>query len=198
LLSDLFNQFGIELEDYHMDILNEMVRMIQSSDVLETAKPPIIHTLSDILFSIYKDKSEEEKDSVRSQFIEILSHYRELQYPTNTEDDIKLANEFLESVAHGHDIFGKLYFVKNMDIKLEKEMLIDISRVCDAIRKVNNYSEETLKSALEMLLEYSHNTSRKNNVTLNKGVNHKIIDLAKELKSLEELAKRVKTTLGNT
>ena len=91
-----------------------------------------------------------------------------------------------------------MFFVKKLEPAVEKSMLVDFSKVSAAMFKVRSLNKAALKSALDMYMEYSHNCSRRNNVILNKGINHKIIDIAKNFKDLKEHASNVKRILGNT
>ena len=197
LISDLFLHLKQVMEPYFNPVIQTLGEMAESDDIVMDVKPSIIHAIADVIYGIGQNNPEL-VEPLKDVFYDTLVKRRDCPYNVDTVPNIELANEFLEAVAHGFSIYGKLFFVKELEPAVEKSMLVDISKVSAAMFKVRSLNKAALKSALDMYLEYSHNCSRRNNVILNKGINHKIIDIAKNFKDLKEHASNVKRILGNT
>jgi hypothetical protein len=197
LISDLFLHLKNDMAAYFKSTIETLGEMIDNDAIVIEAKPPMIHAIADIMLGI----GEEDRSAVeeyRSIFYETLVHYRDSSYSTDSTADLDLANEFFDSISRGFEVIGRLFFVSDLEHQVERAMLIDISKVCQAMYKVRGLSKASLRSCLRMLQEYSKNCSRRNNVILNKGINHKVIDIAINYKDLQDYAKSVKRILGNT
>ena len=130
------------------------------------------------------------------QQFDIIIQFRDLQYDTNNYDELMLASETLEAVAHGFMVYAKLFYHFD-DFTEEKAFLTDVSKVSKAIFNIRTVKSNCLRSALQMYEECASHCSRRNDVILNKGINHKVIDLAREYNDIADYAKRVKKSLSN-
>ena len=197
LISSLFSHFRSNMETYFNPMFQILHEIIENENIAIEAKPAIIHAIADVI-SCIGENNMELVEPLRSVFLAILVKYRDIEYSVDSASNNELANELLESVAYGFCAFGKLFFVKGQDFQVEKSMLVDVAKVSTAMYRIRPLEEPTLMSALYMYLEYSRNCSRRNNILINKQINHKIISIAKCFKKTSDYANTVKRILENT
>ena len=201
LITKLYETHYNKLEDKSDLLIPYLLSLIEHTEIVRSAKPSLIKMLGFIYLKMKEKRNL--LDQYNEQFYEVLMKFRDYPIDLNNINDIEFASQLYEALAIGFSAFGTIYF--NCQIfspPEEKEKLLDISTLCDKIYKVatNHIDDNTLKAALEMLWAYSEHTSRKNNVVLNRGTNHKVIDLAINRKNmkLKEQAKKTKEKLHNT
>jgi len=195
LIEKIFSAHHDALENSRNQLIAVLFEYIKDSNLERSTKPPLIKSLSQ-LFIIYQ-LNKDELFSYFEEFYDLLKNFRDYPIDINVENDIEFATSLYESLAIGFKAVALLFYCADDKVR-EREMLNDMSKLCENIFKVRAVSDETLSASLDMLYEYSNHCTRANNVPLNKGVNHKLIDLAKQRNSLQTKAKQTKQKLHNT
>ena len=195
MISDLFVHLQIAMHDYFIPLIEKLGRLIAEPDFIPEGKPPLINAISGIMLGIGKTHTDEVK-MFSEPFLNILKEFRDKQYDTNNNNELALGSETLEAVAHGFQVYAKLFY--NFDNTCsERNFLMEVSKVSHAILNLCKVKSSCLIYALRMLEECASHCSRNNNIILNKSVNHRMIQLAMEHDDISSFAKTVRKIIGN-